>query len=112
MTGERVKTMKELVYIGSSPAEEDCAQAGTEDFTIRNKRECMAYLHQLQRVYGLVPHGARLFIRTELHDFGPYREVVCEFDPDEEQAVDYAYAVETGCSNWDQEARTELCLKS
>jgi len=41
--------MKETIYIGSSPPEEDCAQVGEEGYHAQSRRECRAYINQLYR---------------------------------------------------------------
>lgn len=103
--------MKDCIYIGASPAAEDCAQVGQDDFTQRNIRECKAFINQLERELGAPPEGAYFGIkREEGHDFGCYREVVCYYDTDINEAYDYAYRADGSCSEWDAEAKVELGL--
>lgn len=58
----------DVVYLGSAPAGEDCAQVGSADYQERARAECLAYAH----------------------DFGNYFEVVCEYDGDNPDAANYA----------------------
>jgi hypothetical protein len=101
-------TMMDYLTIGCSPAAEECAQVGREDYHWRSAAECRALVNQLRRVHGEEPPGARLGVKSFPHDFGSYREVVCHFDPENEAAVNYAYACETLPEEWDAQARKEL----
>lgn len=100
----------DFLYVGSSPAEEPCAQIGQDGFYEQNVAECRAYIRQIRRVYGNEPEGAQLTTKTEHHDFGVYREVVVKFDPYNPDAVEYAFRVEEGSNLgfWDKEAKEEL----
>ena len=101
--------MRDSLYIGSSPPEEDCAQLGSDDYCRRARRECRAYINQLHRALGPEPPGASLSITSHPHDFGDYLAVSCHFDPAIAEAVDYAYRCESdGPMTWDDEARREL----
>jgi hypothetical protein len=100
----------EYVSIGPSPTNEQCAQLGEDDYHERSVKECRAYIRQLRRVLGEEPEGSSLSVKSHLHDFGSYREVVCYHD-DREAAVDYAYrAEEKAPAEWDEIARQELGL--
>lgn len=101
---------RETLTIGSTPNAEDCAQVGSENYTERSRKECQAYINQLTRIYGEPPFGARYKISSNPHDFGTYHEVDIVFDDQNEAAEEYAYKVELGCENWDDEARKELGL--
>lgn len=101
--------MRDYLSIGCSPADEECAQVGTENYWVRSGRECHAFLHQLTRIFGLAPAGAYLSVKTFPHDFGEYREVVCYFDTDVEESQEYAFRLESEApAKWDEEARKEL----
>jgi hypothetical protein len=101
--------MNDWLDIGSSPPGESCAQLGSEDYHPRARRECRVYINLLRRVLGPEPTGAKLVIRSNPHDFGNYLSVVCQFDADNEPAVDYAYRCESkGPELWDAQAKREL----
>ena len=57
---------------------------------------------------GPEPVGAQLAIKSNPHDFGPYLEVVCHFDDQDEEAGAYAYKCESdGPRTWDDDGRRE-----
>jgi len=96
--------------LGSAPSDEDCAQIGVDDnYELRAKRECRALVNQLKRICGVPPAGARFRIMANPHDFGTYYSVVIDFDPNDEDAVAYAYRCdEESPDQWDLAARCEL----
>ena len=95
--------------IGCAPAYERCAQLGNDGYPIRARRECRALIGQLVRLHGEPPAGVRLAIKSCLHDFGTYYEVVCYFDPHDPEAESYAFACEDGLPEyWDEVARQQV----
>lgn len=101
--------MRDYVTIGSTPADEDCAQVGSADYSVRARKECAAFVKQLIRQFGPPPEGARVHTKGFSHDYGTYHEVVVSFDDDNEAAVEYAYTLESETPlNWDSEAKAEL----
>ena|ERR1700756_4621780 len=99
----------EYVEIGPAPFDEDCAGIGQENFAERNRAECQAFRNQLRRELGEEPEGASLAIKSNPHDFGTYREVVCKYEDDNEAAIAYAYRCESDApAQWDDQAREEL----
>ena len=93
--------MRDYFYIGSCPAEEDCAQLGvTERFAELSRLECSQYVAALRVVYGFEPEGCRYQIKWEEHDFGSYPEVVIWYDDEDEASVEYAQKVEYGLGTW------------
>jgi hypothetical protein len=95
-------TRRGIVYIGTTPAEEHCAQTGSKsyDWAKAQRLECRAYMQALKRVYGEPPEGAKLFIASMPHDYGTYREVQCSYDSTDRIQVDYAVRVEEGLRWW------------
>jgi hypothetical protein len=51
-----------------------------EDYMPRARAECQRFIALLRRKCGPEPEGARLAVKSFLHDFGDYLEVVCYFD--------------------------------
>ena len=93
--------MIQHLYIGPCPSDEDCAQIGvTEGAERLNRLECEAYIEALRRVYGQEPEGAFLEVKSQGHDLGIYREVVCYYDDNVREAIEYAFKVETGLGTW------------
>ncbi len=96
--------------LGSAPSDERCAQLGVDsDYELRARRECRALIHQFVRICGDPPPHAIFRIMANPHDFGVYYSVAIHFDPDDEDAVAYAYRCdEQSPREWDMAARLEL----
>lgn len=86
---------RECIELGSTPADEDCAQVGSENYEERARAECERYIALLRTKFGTEPETARLAIKGFPHDFGRYYEVVCYFDDGNEVATEYAYLLES-----------------
>lgn len=98
--------MLDYLTIGPAPADEPCAQVGSENYKSQTKMECFVYIKQLKRVYGEPPEGSYLRIKGFPHDFGTYHEVVVEYE--NEKGMEYAFKCESGCAEWDEESKAEL----
>lgn len=101
----------ETLTIGCSPVDEPCAQVGQENYSRQARIECRAPINQLERTFPYTgPDGtAWLFIKSNPHDFGTYYEVEVKFDPECEEACDWAYLLEASLpERWDSEALAEL----
>ncbi len=100
---------RDYVDIGSVPAAEDCEVQGPNYDVRKAKFECNTFIHQLRRMFGDEPEGARLKIKGNPHDFGTYYEVVCYYDDENEVAADYAFQCENEMpEHWDDKAQIEL----
>jgi hypothetical protein len=86
--------MMDYVVIGPCPVEEDCVQVGEENYAARAKEECRRFIRLLREVLGEEPDGASFRIKGFDHDFGRYYEVICSFDENSEEAVEYAFNAE------------------
>lgn len=101
--------IRDYLTIGSAPADEECAQVGEPDYGNKARRECRAYIAQLRREFGREPEGANLVTRFFPHDSGTYLEVVCYYEDDVPESVEYAYRLERDAlPNWDTQAAAEL----
>lgn len=97
------------VNLAASPVGEECAQVGSDGYYERAKKECNAFIRQLRREFGNEPTGARLYIKSNPHDFGNYYEVECKFDENCPEAIEYAFELEARLpENWDEKAKVEL----
>jgi hypothetical protein len=101
--------------LGAAPAEEPCAQIGTDGFYERAQAECRAYAAQLHRIYSEAHDGMSLpcdlVVKDFPHDYGTYYEVVAKFDGADMAAVEAAYWLESHCPGvWDASARRALRL--
>lgn len=94
---------EDYISIGSAPAEEDCAQVGSDGYMGKATKECERYKKLLRKKLGSEPEGARLATKSNSHDFGTYLDVVCYFDPDDKVAVTYALDCEGACSIWEDD---------
>ena len=82
--------MKDIMYLGSSPADEPCVQAGTSGYYERSREECERYIKLIRKCLGPEPENAKLAIKNNPHDLGDYLEVVCYFENTDERACEYA----------------------
>ena len=104
--------MRHRIEIGPVPAEESCAQVGSDRYARVWRAECNAYRNQLRRVCGEEPDGASLIITSNSHDFGTYHDVAVSYDCDDREALAYALKVESEApGEWDDIARAELTAK-
>lgn len=91
----------ETAYVGSSPAEEDCAQVGrTPDYEKHNRLEVEIYRAAIIARFGIPPEGVVLEAKSCPHDFGSSYELQARYDVENEAAVAYAEAVEQGLARW------------
>jgi hypothetical protein len=98
---------KDVVYLGSAPAEEPCAQVGEPDYPEASKAECRAFIQAIKRVCGEPPEGAVLRIVSQSHDFGSYRECAVEYDGDNREAAEYAQKCDEDAPTTWAEAKME-----
>lgn len=110
--------MKEYVFIGPCPCDENCAQVGSDNYADQARKECRAYINQLWRwlkTKGITqenaPESFSITTKSESHDYGTYYEVAFIFDDRNETAMNLAYDLESEVpTNWDCEAKKELGL--
>ena len=84
----------DYIEIGSSPADEDCAQVGSENYYQRAHDECHRFIALIRKTLGEELAGAQLKIKSNPHDFGTYYEVACYFEANNKEAMEYAYRCE------------------
>jgi len=103
---------RDYLTIGSAPSGEECAQVGSDDYEARMRRETRAFIGQIIRQLGEPPTGARLAVKGFPHDYGTYHEVVCWYDDNYPDSVEYAFKCEAECpENWDAAAEVHLLPK-
>lgn len=107
--------MKETLTLDASPADEKCAQLGSDDYYERARVECQVYRRQLLRLYKAehggndLPEGCTLKITNHEHDAGTYHEVGVRFDSENEASAEAAFWFDANIpSHWDDEAKREL----
>jgi len=86
--------MIDYLNIGCAPAEENCVQVGSPDYLRCARIECEHFISAIIKKLGEPPLGAALRIKAFPHDFGTYFEVVCTFDTNNKDAMDYALRCE------------------
>jgi len=106
--------IKDSLYIGESPWAENCVAVGDDMYLVRAREECQRFIDQIRRHYGDEPEGARLYIKSNPHDFGSYLSVECQFlwdpaDTEDDMTPSYDYALAVECDdkgvleNWDSD---------
>ncbi len=101
--------MREILELDGVPFQEDCAQVGSDGYKERAHKELRVFRKQLTRMFGEAPAGVKVYIKTNLHDFGTYYTLALSFDDEDEVATERAYNVdEKHPAEWDEEALTEL----
>ena len=96
--------MRNYIEIGCAPVEEEVAQVGTDDYHLKAHDQCTKYIKLLRSKFGKEPDGAELKIKYFQHDFGTYMEVVCWYDDDKRESVDYAFELEREQpEHWDED---------
>ena len=92
-----------------TPHEEKCAQVGSDNYLKNCRKECRVLAGQIFREFGRPPKGASLGIKTFHHDFGEYYELCVTFDDENDDAINYAFELESHQIDiWDIESRKEL----
>lgn len=96
--------------LGSVPANEECAQVGTDFYDVLSRIECDAYKHQLERVFGdQIRDGTYFGIKSFSHDFGRYHEVCFLFDDDDDSMNESFYLVDSSLPvDWDDISIKEM----
>lgn len=103
--------MRDFVTLGPTPANEECVSVGSDDYSDRVWKETYTFVRQIRREIGPEVGSAELRVKAFPHDFGTYHEVVCYYDPEDEEGMRYAYRCENESpETWDDEARRELGL--
>ena len=86
--------MEDYMFIGSVPYKEPCAQVGSEGYDLLGKFECNLFMNAIVNLLGKPPKEAKLTVKSNPHDFGVYYTVVCHFDKEIEESLDYALKCE------------------
>lgn len=97
--------MENSFTLGPTPREESCACVGEDDYAPRAKQECRRFIALLRKKFGPEPEGAHFAVKSFLHDFGIYYEVVIAFDEDMPGSARYACHCEDNLpATWDDDA--------
>lgn len=110
---------REYLTIGSTPADEPCAQVGRQDYAKQMRLETRAFINQMERVHPVPTDEDPLYkdaaftpyyaCKSFPHDFGNYHEVCAIYDDEHQPSCKWAFKAEDLCpSNWDTQALAEL----
>lgn len=103
--------MRDSISIGPTPVDESCVDLGEDNYIARARKECAAFIRQLRRQFGPEPGSAKLKITHNPHDFNTYLDVVCYYDDNDMEGMDYAFRLESETpEEWDEIAKSELEL--
>jgi hypothetical protein len=86
----RLRMPRNLLALGTVPAQEACARPSESDYAARAFAQCQRFIALLRSRLGPEPDGARLGIRRSDQDFDPYLEVVVRFEDENPAARQYA----------------------
>jgi hypothetical protein len=92
--------MIDYINLGPTPAGEDCAQLGDDNYKVNAMSECYRYIKLLKDKFGEPPTGAELVVKAFYHDFGTYHEVVCYYNDHYEVAPEYCYYLEANAPEY------------
>lgn len=87
--------MRDYLNIGASPSGEKCVQVGDPDYYAKATAECKRFLTLIRKHLGEEVGTASLKIKQFQHESGPYMEVVCYFDDEDEIGMKYAFRCES-----------------
>jgi hypothetical protein len=109
--GTMTKKGLKFLFLGSTPNDEECTQAG-QNFQAQII-ECQCLISQFRRLYGPEPTNAEFFILMDRRFLsGITYEVVISYLPQKRRlkslSEQYAKKCELGTSNWDEIALREL----
>lgn len=88
--------MHNEIDIGPVPAEESCVNTGVcNNYEQLQREESKLFIEALTAEFAPIPHGAYFYSKLWPHDFGSYREVQVVYDEHDEEAVKFAFRVES-----------------
>lgn len=104
---------KDYLSLGSTPACEECAAVGSDNYQSRMRLESRLYIAQLERQFPNLPDGVYFRNKGFSHEFGTYHEVCVFFDDSDDTQIEAAYDVENNLpEKWDMPAQLAIDLAS
>lgn len=104
--------MRDYVWLGASPTNEDCAQVGFPGYHDRAMAELREFKRMMEEHWP-PPEGlaCSYVIKSQPHDFGTYYELAAAFDPENDEESTWAFDAEVETPDeWDQAARDKLLV--
>lgn len=94
--------MRDYIELGSAPYDEDCVQVSMGNYFPKMLAECNRFKDLLIKLFPIPKNLPVSFgIKNFQHDFGPYCEVIIQYEDLNPRAVDFAYNVESNIpANW------------
>lgn len=95
---------RDYIEIGPAPCDEECVQVSQGTHYLPAMRaEIQRFIELIRKKLGPEAGTARLAVKTNQHDFGAYLEVVCYYDDDDKEGMEYAFKCESEApSKWDE----------
>ena len=88
--------MREWLTLGPVPYEEDCVQvSSSEDYLPEMVKEVRKFVEFLNNRFLNIPENAHFGVKSENHDFGPYKEAAIYWDTEDSESEQFAYFVES-----------------
>lgn len=102
--------MIDHIEIGTVPANEECAQVGSENYKTLAIIESKVFIDQLERMFpNEVLVGVRFKTSWNDHDFGKYLSIKIVFQDDSSIQSEAAYAIDRSIpENWDHQSILKL----
>lgn len=98
-------TKYDWMTLGPCPYEEDCARM--DDYSAMTK-EVRRYANLLDSRFLNIPESCYFGVKSELHEFGTYKEAAIYYEMDNEEAAQFALFVESNCpATWDDDAKLD-----
>ena len=101
--------MREWLTLGPVPYEEDCVQVNSnEDYLPAMVKEVRKFVQLLDNRFLNIPENAYFGVKSENHDFGPYKEAAIYYDTDDAESEQFAFFVETNLpATWNDESKID-----
>jgi hypothetical protein len=82
--------MREFIELGAVPWRETPAQVGDPQYRTNAIRECQTFIQAIRNYLGHEPDGAELAYKGFPCDLGTSYEVICNYDPENSEAISFA----------------------
>ena len=101
--------MREFMTLGPVPYEEDCVQVNSNsDYLTDMVKEVRKFVEFLESRFLNIPENAYFGVKSENHDFGPYKEAAIYWDTDDEDSEKFAFFVESHLpATWSDDSKLD-----
>ena len=99
--------------LGCCPIQEEAPIMGGHGYWAKARRECKALIRQLRRLAGQEPWDTWLYVKSHVHEGGPFLNLGYRYPQDDPMGQNYAQRLQDVFpERWDDQARRELGLAS